>query len=178
MLWWMWWACISPLHYVTSILSLMTSLKKLVYYGVRGVVLSLIKSYLQNRFQCVNVNQEVSDFKPIMHSVPQGSVLWPLFFVIYNNDMWISLSCYICLVRRWYYLNMHGESIWRIITRINNYTTKCWNWICSKLTNWKGQNAKMDILNSPLYREHWKCKTAGDHHWWKTHREKISGIFE
>ena len=62
-------------------------LKKLEYYGVRGIVLKWFDSYLCNRPQCVNINGTFSDFLNILCGVPQGSVLGPILFLIYINDI-------------------------------------------------------------------------------------------
>ncbi|CAG9813983.1 unnamed protein product [Phaedon cochleariae] len=56
-------------------------LEKLNYYVVRGVTLSLIESYLSDRFRTVYYNDELSDFKGVRFGVPQGSVLGPLLLV-------------------------------------------------------------------------------------------------
>ena len=65
-------------------------LKKLEYYGIRGTVLKWFDSYLCNRPQCVNINGTLSDFLNILCGVPQGSVLGPILFLIYINDIQIS----------------------------------------------------------------------------------------
>ena len=62
-------------------------LRKLELYGVKGQALSFLKSYLSNRSQKCQIQGSVSSEKLIKCGVPQGSILGPLFFLLYINDL-------------------------------------------------------------------------------------------
>jgi len=73
-------------------------LKKLEWYGVKGVVLRWFKSYLENRTQRIKFNGMLSDPIAVRLGVPQGSILGPLLFLLYINDL-VKVICDNCEIR-------------------------------------------------------------------------------
>lgn len=62
-------------------------LKKLENFGIRGLCHSLLKSYLDKRTQVVKIGNHTSETRNVLYGLPQGTVLAPILFIMYLNDI-------------------------------------------------------------------------------------------
>ena len=112
---------------------------KLYFYGIRGVALNWFKSFLTNRSQVVSVSGVKSTSRPILHGVPQGSVLGPLLFLIYVNDLHEAIPFSLTNL-------FADDTMLLLVSRLLKSLAKKANIDLKCLINWL--NANMICLNS------------------------------
>ena len=72
-------------------------LKQVGSFGVTDQALQWIESFLSNRRQRVRVNNDVSDWSPVISGIPQGSILGPILFTLFVSDIPQAIDCLISM---------------------------------------------------------------------------------
>ena len=129
-------------------------LQKLSVYGVRGNALSWFESYLKNRQQFVTYNGVLSDTKILQCGVPQGSILGPLLFLIYINDLAnVCTSSFPILFADDTNLFNHGKDMFSLQVALNQELANISKWLkvnklslnIKKTCTWFSHEKKQDL---------------------------------
>ena len=110
-------------------------LQKLEKYGVRGYPLKLLESYLSNRKQYVKLNDKFSKLEIIDIGIPQGSILGPLLFLIYINDLPNASNFFVKLFADDTFLSLSCNTFKELKKKTNSEIKKIYAWlVANKLT--------------------------------------------
>ena len=111
-------------------------LHKLHHYGVRGTAHTWFHSYLSNRLQHVHLNNHSSTNLPITCGVPQGSILGPLLFLLYVNDLCQVSHILKCILFADDTALFHSDTnVCRLINKMNTELQTIADWLsANKLT--------------------------------------------
>ena len=125
-------------------------LLKLEHYGIRGVAYSWFKSYLSDRKQFVSLNGVDSNLKNISCGVPQGSVLGPLLFLLYINDLPnISSKLKFFLFADDTNIYFESKDLRNIEKIINIELKKFYEWLCINRLSLNISKTKFVVFHAP-----------------------------
>ena len=105
--------------------------KKLEYYGLRGIINDWFRSYLSTRSQFVRIDGSQSNPTPVSYGVPQGSILGPLLFLLYINDMHrvTNLNCIHFADDSTFFAK--GDCLNQLTSNANSELKKVYTWLCA-----------------------------------------------
>ena len=105
-------------------------IRKLQHYGIRGIALHWFKSYLSGRKQYTEYNSNMSSALSVSHGVPQGSIMGPLLFLIYINDISNCTSLNILSFADDTTAYMAGNNLRELTEAVNVNLEKIYTWLC------------------------------------------------
>ena len=103
---------------------------KLYHYGIRGVANNWFRNYLSNRKQYTEYQSVVSPLSTVTHGVPQGSILGPLLFLIYINDLPNATSLEVLSFADDTTIYSSGHNHQHLFETLNLELNKLYIWLC------------------------------------------------
>ena len=123
-------------------------LRKLQKYGFRGNVLKLFQSYLQSRSQFVKINNTSSSLIDIVFGVPQGSILGPLLFLLYINDLPQATNFFVRLFADDTFLCAQNKDLVALESQVNFELQKVYNWLASNRLSLNMDKSKFMLISN------------------------------
>ena len=127
-------------------------LNKMDKYGIRGNCNLLFKSYLQNRLQYCEINNVKSTLDNITCGVPQGSILGPVLFLIYINDLHQCTNLNLLSFADDTTLFLSGNSPKNVTENLNKELEKINDWLCANRLKLNHSKTKFTTF-SPIGRQ-------------------------
>ena len=121
--------------------------KKLEKIGVKNKELDWFKNYLNQRRQFVVIGDESSEYLEITKGVPQGSILGPILFLIYINDLPSATDLFTLLFADDTSFVVSGDNLNDIIIKLNNELKKINNWFRANKLSLNAEKTKIMIFN-------------------------------
>ena len=121
-------------------------LRKLKCYGIRGVVNSWFESYLSSRMQFVEMDNCRSSRIPIKCGVPQGSILGPLLYLIYVNDISNSCNGNILSFADDTTLLMSNSHLQTLYAQVNQEINNLFTWFCANKLSLNANKTKYILI--------------------------------
>ena len=123
-------------------------LRKMHHYGIRGKALELFKSYLSSRSQYVKLNASKSSLMGIEFGVPQGSILGPLLFLLFINDLPNASKFYIKLFADDTFLCAQDKDFSNLEREVNIELDKVFVWLASNRLTLNYKKSKFMIVTN------------------------------
>ena len=144
----------------------------MAYYGINNQALQWFRSYLSDRRQYVRWNNDNSGILPISTGVPQGSVLGPLLFLLYINDLpMASAVLKLVLFADDSNLLLQGKNPSDISNTLSIELSKINDWFCAnklllnanktKLIIFKSRKCRVNIDPPPVFLNGVEIKQVG-----------------
>ena len=150
-------------------------LQKLEFYGIRGLALDWINSYLNDRKQFVAVGSTLSELLNISCGVPQASVLGPFFFLLYMNDISNSTrildTCLFADDSNFFYAN---KSLFTLETIVKKQIAYVHQWLCANKLSLNIEKSNYIIFHPAQKKRNYQTKVLMNGEYLKKKRVQLS----
>ena len=137
-------------------------LAKLYKYNIRGPALRLLESYLHNRWQYVKLNDIKSEMRLIDIGIPQGSILGPLLFLLYINDLPNASDFFVKLFADDTVLSLSCQNLKQLNKKTAVELDKIYKWLVANRLTLNVKKSKFMIITRKRVQKHnFKLKLNG-----------------